>query len=219
MSHWLELSVKTRAYALVEAPPKPRCLLLGFHGYAQRPDDCMDGLRLAELDDALLVAPMGQHHFYSRSGRVVASWMTKFHREHQVEQIIGLAQAVVEQLEGQHGKLPIYCMGFSQGASVAYRVGVMAGLGVARIFPLAGDIPPELVGCLSDWPPVPVTLLHGEGDEQVSGPLLEADLARLVEAGWSAEMLGFAGGHDYLPEAMKAMGARISAELDAEGPL
>lgn len=213
MVHWLEIPQTTRAYVLVDAPAEPVCMILGFHGYAERPAHCLEGLRRAGIDDALLVGPMAQHHFYNREGKVVASWMTKFHREHQVEQILSYATGLVDQLRDAYGELPLYVFGFSQGASTAYRVGALGGLDVRRIFALAGDMPPELVESLDRVEPRPVSILLGKADRRADGATLEADRDRLEAAGWPAELLVVAGGHEYAPEAMRMLGRRIREDL------
>jgi predicted esterase len=215
MPDWAEFTLPTRAYALVERPSRPRCLLIGFHGYAEDPSLCLEGLRRAGIQGAILAAPMGQHHFYNRAGEVVASWMTSFRREDQVEQILSYARELIEGLDPDEGGLPLYLMGFSQGAATAYRVAALGGLKVERLFILAGDMPPEVRGALETGPPVATTLLWGEEDRRVPRKPLDADLARLNAAGWPCEMLTLEGGHDYFPAAMELMGRRIEADLVA----
>ena len=58
---WRTHTLPIRSYVLVDRPPEPRCLVLGFHGYGERPAHCLEGLRGTGLEDALLVGPMGQH--------------------------------------------------------------------------------------------------------------------------------------------------------------
>ncbi len=213
MVHWLELQQQTRAYVLVDAPETPRCVILGFHGYAERPAHCLEGLRKAELDSALLVAPMGQHQFYNREGKVVASWMTKFNREHQVAQILEFARSTLDQIAQQHGELPLYVFGFSQGASTAYRVAALSGRPVRHVFSLSGDLPPEVVEGLPDFPPVAVCILRGDADNVASAEAMQADRARLQAAGWPGEYREFEGGHGYETAAMRLVGDRIRRDL------
>lgn len=213
MVHWLELDQQTRAYVLVDAPATPRCVILGFHGYAERPAHCLEGLRKAGVEGALLVGPMGQHQFYNREGKVVASWMTKFHREQQVEQILRFVQDILTRIEDQYGALPLFVFGFSQGASTAYRAACLGGRAVRRIFALAGDIPPEVAERLPRLEPVPTTILHGRQDQLVPAAPLEADFRRLEGLSWPVEYREFAGGHEYSEEAMALVGSRIERDL------
>lgn len=213
MVHWLELSVQTRRYVLVDAPPKPRCIILGFHGYAERPAHCLEGLRKAGVVGALLVGPMGPHQFYNRDGKVVTSWMTKFHREHHIEQILEFTRLALDQVEAQYGELPLFVFGFSQGASTAYRVATLAELSARRVFALAGDLPPEVVEALPELPPVAITILHGSDDLRVPAAPLEADFRRLQELAWPVEYLEYPGGHDYDEAAMALVGRRIEGDL------
>src|SRR5919198_5861209 len=62
------------------APPWP--LLVGFHGYAETAGDHLEALQtIPGTERWLLVAVQGLHRFYTRSDRVVASWMTREDRE------------------------------------------------------------------------------------------------------------------------------------------
>ncbi len=216
MVHWLEFPLTTAAFTLVDAPEQPRCLILGFHGYGERPAHCLEGLRKAEVNRALLVGPMGQHQFYNRKGKVVASWMTRFRREVQAEQISSYARELLSRLKSSYGELPLYLFGFSQGASTAYRVACLPGLRPRGLFILAGDCPPDFRSRLTSQAPFPVTILWGESDRTVHLPALRADEEFLRKASWPVELLVLPGDHSYFDAAMKAMGERIEADLARE---
>jgi predicted esterase len=215
MVHWLEFPTQTQTYTLVDAPADPRCIILGFHGYGERPAHCLEGLRKAGVEGALLVGPMGQHHFYDRKGKVVASWMTRFGREIQSEQILEYAHELLRRLKSSHGELPLYIFGFSQGASTAYRVASLPSSRPRRLFILAGDCPPDFRARLSLQVKFGVTILWGSGDTTVHLPALKADEEFLRGLGWPVELLVLAGEHDYFDEAMKVVGERIEADLAA----
>lgn len=203
-----------RAHVLRRLPERPQGVLVGLHGYGEAAARTMEALASTGLSDHVLVAPMAGHHFYNRRGEVVASWMTQYEREQQVEELLEHGSALIERLRSEHGALPIWLLGFSQGAAHAYRLALLTELGLAGVFVLAGDLPPEAIAALATpGRRPPFYLLWGESDERVPIQVARADLARLRAAGIAAELESFPGGHDYLPAAMRRVAGRVQAAL------
>jgi predicted esterase len=209
----LVLELTARAYVLLEKDDRVDAILVGFHGYGESPERTMEALRQVDVPNLLRVAPMGQHHFYDRHGNVVASWMTRFERDHQIEQQLGYVSSLHEALRARYPGVPLFVLGFSQGTAIAYRAAVLAGLTAGRIFCLAGDMPPEVRRVLGTKPPVPVTLLWGKQDRVVDPSAMEADLHDLVDHGWPAELHVVPGGHEYAIGALQVIAHHIRESL------
>src|SRR5207249_7184566 len=110
---------------LMDAPagPGPHPLLVVFHGYKENAEAHLEQLqRVPGAARFVLVAVQSLHLFYSKSGDVVGSWMTRLGREHAIEDNVRYVGAVVAEVK-RH--LPaaggLVYAGFSQGASMAYR--------------------------------------------------------------------------------------------------
>ncbi|PYQ02906.1 MAG: phospholipase [Acidobacteria bacterium] len=199
---------------LMDAPagPGPHPLLVGFHGYKENAEAHLEQLqRVPGAARFVLVAVQSLHLFYSKSGDVVGSWMTRLGREHAIEDNVRYVGAVVAEVK-RH--LPaaggLVYAGFSQGASMAYRAAARAGHACDGLVALGGDMPPEIADDLSTKLP-PVLIGRGEGDEWFTREKLELDLGRLARLGVSARSVVFAGRHEWTDEFRAAMGEFLSS--------
>ncbi len=196
-------------------------LLVGFHGYGENAERHLAELvRIPGLEGWRVAAVQALHPFYTRTQEVVASWMTRFDREHAIEDNIAYVVAVVDQLRegdpaGEEG--PLVFAGFSQGVAMAYRAAARVGAGGDRrgrcrgVIALGGDVPPEIPdGDLAGLPPVLVGA--GVGESFYTPSKLNADIARLRAAGVDARPAPFAGGHEWTDE-FRAIAGRFLAEL------
>ena len=186
---------------LVESPPEPDALLVGFHGYGQRAEDALEFLRpLGEGRQWALAAPQALHPFYRRNDQeVVACWMTRLDRELALADNVAYVARALGELRG---RLPsarrVAIVGFSQGVAMAYRAAARGGQAIDALVALAGDVPPELRG--RPWGARPAVLLgRGSREEWYREEQLEADLATLATLGLAAEACRFEGGHEWAP--------------------
>jgi predicted esterase len=175
------------------------------------------------------------HRFYTRGDqKVVASWMTSEDRElavadnvEYVNRVIsqaqgpgptrstrpqgGLAQgALREQTDGREAKGQpqdghLVFVGFSQGASMAYRAALLGAHRASGIIALGGDIPPEVKALPAiSWPRV----LIGAGvRDEWYGKKVGADVEFLRERGVAHEVVHFDGGHEWTDAFRDAVGA------------
>ena len=71
--------------------------------------------------------------YNSKTGEVVASWMTKLDRVEAIADNTRYAGAVLEKVRAELGVAPpIVFVGFSQGTAMAYRAALGAGPGLCR---------------------------------------------------------------------------------------
>jgi predicted esterase len=201
------LSVETRTHGRVvvrEAAGSPaRGLIVAFHGYGQSADTI-----LADLDPVsgisawTVVAVQALHRFYTRGDQaVIASWMTRQDRDQAIaDNVAYVDRAIDAALEAPStviGTLPpIVCVGFSQGAAMAYRTAVLGNRTSAAVIALSGNVPPDLD--LAHAPPVLIGV--GARDTWYTVEKVRADTARLEAAGVSHEVVTFEGGHEWTDE-------------------
>jgi predicted esterase len=190
----------------VEPSQSPAGLIVALHGYGQSAADALADLQcIPAIDSWRIVAPQGLHRFYTRDQKkVVASWMTREDRELAVADNI----AYVDKAIARGGGGPIVCVGFSQGAAMAYRAARLGRHQVAGVIALGGDIPPEVRAQSQEagaaaWPAV----LIGAGARDVwYNERLDSDVAFLTAHGIAHEVVRFDGGHEWTAEFGAAAG-------------
>jgi len=178
-------------------------ILVGFHGYMESAERHLEELeRIPDCESWALVAVDALHAFYARSsgeGRVVRGWMTREMRDEAIEDNVRYVRGILESVRRRFGwKLPVATLGFSQGASMAWRAALLVGHEVAAAIALAGDVPPEL-GELAPESPFPrrALLARGERDEWYTAERMGRDRELLAGRGVEVECLTFAGGHEW----------------------
>lgn len=190
--------------------------LVGFHGYGQTADTFLDPLaRMAKGGAWRVVSVQALHPFYaSRTNEVVANWMTRQDRELAIADNIGYVDSVLDRLEAEFGApRTLVFAGFSQGAAMAYRAGLLGKRACAAIIASGGDVPPEF----ADKPtrPWPLVLAAtGRSDTWYTPAQLERELAAVRTRRPDASALVFDGGHEWSAALIEA-GAGVLAQLEA----
>ena len=172
--HLIETTVRGR-YLLRPAAGDPVGLLVGFHGYGETAASHLAALlEIPGVESWTVASIQGLHPFYTRSGDVVASWMTKLDREEAIEDNLAYVRAAVAEILAAAG----------------------AGHLCDGLIALAGDVPPELAELdLGGFPPVLIG--RGTGDSWYSEEKLTDDVLLLREKGIQVEFERFEGGHEW----------------------
>lgn len=178
-----------------------------LHGYGMTARGILHWFRTALRPGRLLVAPEGLSRFYrdAKGVRTVgASWMTREDREHEIEDQHAYLDQVAERWLAGRGRVEVH--GFSQGVATACRW-VTARRPVDRLVCWGSPTPPDLApeayrDRIGDGP---LVLVIGETDRYYPPPLVEADAARLREAGLTVEVRRAAGGHGIDREVLAAL--------------
>ncbi|MEE8524941.1 MAG: phospholipase [Thermoanaerobaculia bacterium] len=183
-------------------------LLLGCHGYGENADRHLEKLqRIPGAERWLLCAVQGLHRFYNtRTGDVLASWMTSQDRELAIADNVRYVAAVVAEVRQRYRTAErTVVAGFSQGVAMAYRAAAGAVGRCHGLVALAGDVPPDVASSPpKEFPPV--LLGRGTEDEWYTEGKMEADLAVLADLGADVTACVFDGGHDWTPEFYAAAG-------------
>lgn len=203
------LSIPTTTHGRVvveDAAGSPLGLLVAFHGYAQSADETLADVRTIPGAEAWTIASVqGLHRFYNRnSEKVIASWMTRQDRDDAIADNVAYIDRAIDAV-GVSGS--IVFVGFSQGASMAYRAAVLGSHRAVGVIALAGDIPPEVKRgeLLRPWPAVLIG--GGERDTWFTPAKAEADAAFLAAQQVPHDVVRFAGGHEWTDE-FRAAAAR-----------
>jgi predicted esterase len=200
-------------YSVAAPVGEPAGILIGCHGYGENGGDHLAELtRIPHAERWALVAVDALHAFYDRkSQRVVRSWMTRDLRAESIEDNLRYVRAILESVRRRFGwRLPVVLLGFSQGASMAWRTALLGGHEVEAVVALAGDVPPEL----AELPPAPfprrALLGRGDRDEWYSEAKLAADVRLLEARDVSVTTMTFAGGHEWSEPFRAALGALLA---------
>jgi predicted esterase len=209
MARIINVATQTHGRVLVEdAAVSPFAgVIVAFHGYGERADDVLAQVGgIPGADRWTRVAPQALHRFYSRRHeRVVASWMTRDDREMAIADNLAYVDRVLQEQAPPLGAALVF-LGFSQGASMAYRAAILGSRPAAGVIAIAGDIPPEvkLFEASSAWPPV----LIGAGTrDDWFAARLDGDVAFLRSRGVAHDVVRFDGAHEWTGELQQAIGA------------
>jgi predicted esterase len=213
-------SIETPTHGRVLVVPAtgaaPAGWIVAFHGYAQSADDVLaEVTAIPGAGDWHIASVQALNRFYSRAEeKVVASWMTRQDRElaiaDNVEYVDRVVATVVAPPTAGSGARLVF-LGFSQGASMAYRAARLGRHGAAGVIALGGDIPPDVrdASGVGPWPPV----LIGAGDAETwyTAEKAAADVAFLESHGVAHEVVRFRGGHEWTGEFRAAAGRWLAS--------
>jgi predicted esterase len=190
-------------YLVRDGPPER--LLVGFHGYGETADVHMSELaQIPGIERWTAVAVQALHPFYmTRTGAIVASWMTSLDRELAIEDNRAYIRAIVAQFPPPR---QLVFLGFSQGVAMAYRAA--AGSSATGVIALGGDVPPELFDSSLRLPPVLIG--RGTREEWYTAEKLERDVT-LLSAVTTVSTCIYDGGHEWTAEFRDAAGRFLSA--------
>lgn len=215
VAHAIATTVHGR-YCVRASQGEPVGLIVGFHGYAQTAEVLAGELdRIPGSERWLAVSVQGLHRFYTRTGDVVASWMTSQDRELAIDDNIAFVRAVVADVRAAHpaltraGRRPAF-LGFSQGAAMAFRAAAAHGDDCAGVVALGGDIPPDIRQKTTRLPPVLIG--RGAEDQWYTAAKLETDRAWLASTNTDVTIVEHAGGHEWT-DAFRTEAGRFLAGL------
>jgi len=186
------------------SPAESWPLLLGFHGYAENAERCLEQMRLIPGGEGwVLCAVQALHPFYNRANEVVANWMTRADRERAILDNVAYVGRVLAEVRARLPACDRWAfVGFSQGGAMAFRAAAGSPPGARGIVILGSDVPPEIN--LAGLPPV--LLARGDREEWYDAAKLEADLGRLRRGGVEVRPLEYSGGHEWTDEFRAAAG-------------
>ncbi|MCH7667327.1 MAG: phospholipase [Acidobacteria bacterium] len=202
-SDTFQVATQVRGRALLRRATESQApLLVGFHGYGENAERLLEAIvEIPGVSTWHVASLQALHPFYnSKTGEVVASWMTKLDRELAIEDNIQYVARALEQVEKRlEIEGPTVFLGFSQGTAMAYRAAGSAGHACDGLIALTGDAPAEITDP-SICVPSRVLIGRGTDDPWYDEAKMESDLARLQGRGIEVEVCVFEGGHEWTTE-------------------
>jgi len=201
----LEASVHGRYLIRPASDGEAAPLLVGFHGYGENAERLYEAMiEIPGLTAWHVAVVQALHPFYNtRTGEVVASWMTKLDRELAiVDNVRYVGEALTDMRNRVSVAGPTVYLGFSQGTAMAYRAAAASVGDCEALVALAGDVPAEIGA--GSTPGLRVLLGRGKADTWYDEAKMETDLARLRSMGAEAETCVFDGGHEWTPTFRRA---------------
>jgi predicted esterase len=120
----VKFTIESPYYISVESGEKIEEIWVVLHGYGQLAEFFLQKFEPLFEPNRLFVAPQGIHRFYKMGfkGRVVANWMTKVHRDEDIQHCNHYLNAVLKDVHDQFPNAnSISALGFSQGAATLSR--------------------------------------------------------------------------------------------------
>jgi predicted esterase len=195
-----------RYLVLPPASPGPAPILVGFHGYGEDAEAQLERLRaISESSHWLCISIQALHRFYDRrTGRVVASWMTRQDRDLAIADNIAYVTKCIDAAASEWPTLPkVVFTGFSQGVATAFRAAVNSTRTVVGVIAVGGDVPPELPAAVLSQ--ISTALVaRGATDHLYPPQKFAEDQRRLREASVNVHALEFNGAHEWSGEVIAA---------------
>jgi predicted esterase len=210
----VEATVHGRVLVRETTRADARGVLLGFHGYMENAAVQLDRLAHIPGNGAwTLAAVQALNRFYrGRTHDVVASWMTREDREQMIVDNIRYVDAAVAALGAatRIEELPVVCVGFSQGAAMAFRAGVRCRFRRAGIVSVGADVPPDVLGDATAQVPS-LLFARGARDEWLTADVFNRNLDALRQRGVDVRPLVYDGAHEWNDAVTHAIGEFIDS--------
>lgn len=172
-----------------------------LHGFGMLARTFLGWFRPAVSPHRLVVAPEALNRYYlkPRERKVGATWMTSHDRLAEIGDYVRYLDLLLDQVREESGaaEAPVQVHAFSQGAATGCRWVAFGRVRPVRLVLWGGGVPPDLDlaehgAALSA---ARLTVVLGDRDEFITEDAVAREEARLREAGVSATLERFRGGH------------------------
>ncbi len=171
-----------------------------LHGYSQLAGNFIRQFANLADDTRLLIAPQGLSQFYisSTGNRTAASWMTRSHREDEINDYLNYLDHVLHTwIDKISHKPKIYLLGFSQGAETASRWFVSTNNQIDHLIIYGGLIPKDIdiAEFKKRFSTATLSLIHGSEDRFIPTDIRDKIYEYLTENNIPFNKYTFSGGH------------------------
>jgi phospholipase/carboxylesterase len=207
-------------------PGKAYPLLIALHGSGGSPQN-FDGLwEKHSKAQCLLAAPEGPYVLPPEQRRDIPgySWFLQV-KDRRIwamadPLVVQAMAATVAEIKANYKVGPVYILGFSQGASLAYQAALRHPDIFAGVLAVAGLFPAEFL-TQADLdraaPTLRVFIAHGTRDAVVKPAASEKARSFLEQAGFQVTFQTFKGGHTLSADLLRTILAWIGAPVDGAG--
>jgi predicted esterase len=183
-----------RYYTLINNDIPIHTVLFVLHGYGMSAGRFLNDFENLSEPGMMIVAPEGLSRYYRKghSGDVVASWMTRDDREHEISDYVVYLDEVYQRVMANLSAKSIV-LGFSQGASTASRWVVMGKSLHDGLIVWAGEFPPEFNQGIDNK--TIIWNVAGDQDEFIDLEKHRQQSARMMNLNFKVHELVFRGNH------------------------
>ncbi len=199
-NHTITIPRTAHYSTLGEAGPQTKYCIIACHGYGQLASDFIRYFELLAAEDTFILAPEGLSRFYwgGFTGNVVASWMTRGGRLHEIADYTNYLSTLYSQyIPRMADDVQILLMGFSQGCATQMRWIMRAFPEFHQLLLWAGTIPEDL-----DYRPhleyfstKKLHFIYGTEDQFITPERVEEQRALMQQHGLSFKEHTFEGRH------------------------
>ena len=210
---------RTARYAVMGSFDGPlREVWIVCHGHGQLAARFLSRFLPLQRDDRLFIAPEALSRYYltppkagphAPNAPVGATWMTSEDRESEIDDYVAYLDALHDEIFSivPREDVRLWVLGFSQGTATVVRWITRGNVDPDRVILWAGMLPRELTaqGAAALVRRSPLTVVFGRQDEFATPDVVAAEETRLEELGVGHEMVRFDGGHEIVPDALRAI--------------
>lgn len=192
--NYFETPRTSRYYTLKNSEIPIDTVLFVLHGYGMSAAKFLEEFKAVLEPGMMIVAPEGLSRYYRKghSGDVVASWMTKDDREHEITDYVKYLDGVYNRVvENENVKSVV--LGFSQGASTASRWTVLGNCHHQALLIWAGEFAPEITQDIDNK--MIVWNICGDQDEFIDLNRHKQQTNRLRDLNFTTHEVVFNGRH------------------------
>lgn len=186
---------RTAHYYCLGNDKNPKNIWFVLHGYGYLASKFIKYFEALDSNNNLIIAPEGLSYFYINgvNGKVGASWMTKEHREDEIEDYMNYLNNLYNLILKSYPNTSVNILGFSQGGATASRwlmnnkIKCNHFILWASVFP--DDITIEFPRCST------IFIIKGTKDEYVSEERFETLEKILISKKLNYKKIVFEGKH------------------------
>lgn len=186
------------------------------HGYGQLVEYFSKKFTVKELSDHYLIFPEAPNHFYLEgfTGKVGATWMTKYQREDAIaDQQLYLSEVAENSCFSEFDKRVI--MGFSQGVHTVVRWVMDKKIACDVLVLWGAGLPEGYLKMLVDQEYIgKLIFVLGSEDKFIPKETAETYLADYKAKGLRYELLWYEGPHDVVPAALRRVVASVEEKIN-----
>lgn len=192
-----QILTERTAHFHLQFPDKPiKAILYVIHGYGQLAKDFLKEFEFLKSSNALIVSPEALSKFYNKNGDAVANWMTSHERESEIRDYLFYLNRLQEKIREDFGNLKTGILGYSQGASTAFRWAANLKQQADVFYACSGTIPPEIEAKeVKQWKSQ-LYFYYGNNDRLFKIEKAKQQMEKLKELKIPYQSFEFAGKHE-----------------------
>jgi phospholipase/carboxylesterase len=201
-------------------PPGPKPALIALHGHGAHGQDLLGIAPFLAAGRVQVICPEAE--FVLQPGALSYTWFDRDERgqrtPEEFERVAGLLSDFIDEAVERYGADPqrLALLGFSQGGTLAYRLGLAQPARFRGVAALSTWLPDEALAAADRdlAAGLPVLVQHGTADPMIGIDRARASRAALVELGIEPEYYEYAMQHQISAESLRDLSTWIERIFD-----